>query len=580
MNLRQALLRAVLAAVAAMLVFAGPSFGVRGSASSSHGSLRDFSKATAASKPTAAQRAAVRALHAKATWNSYGTASTLMRPGGYLTKQASGATAQVAARSWLAKHKVIFRLASVRDLSLVADSKLTGGRGHAVTFQQSFGGLKVVNGAGRITVSMVPAKKLHRWKIGFASSTSVGTLRSTGSVKLSAAQAFVHAAGNLGLKTSLVNVRAQKVARGWTNLRVGGFRDIQRVRVGSYGLGRLAVPAYEAIVLQRSDSTLAFRTIVNARTGAILARTNLTDNFSTSRIKHTHAVQTIRFDGEVPGTDAACDVRKGPFTAGPGVRALTGFAAATLQNNDIVFNLFFGGSTTPLIARTWAPRRAGSAGRRRRPATSQVRDHAWASPRRTPHHHDRRHPRTTGLLGALEGLPSHPPAPLTDGPGESEHRHPPDVVLAVGDRLRPGGGQPRFPLAVGLRRAGERDHVHHERQQQQGRDVMGVGRRALGAAVHAGQQSEPRLLLRMDERLEQAAVLAGRSGNARLDLRRRRGDGEPVRDAQPDARFLVLPRVHRAELQRTVRELREHRGLPGGRPADRGRPVGPPVRLA
>ena len=74
MNLRQALLRAVLAAVAAMLVFAGPSFGVRGSASSSHGSLRDFSKATATSKPTSAQRAAVKALHAKATWNSYGTA--------------------------------------------------------------------------------------------------------------------------------------------------------------------------------------------------------------------------------------------------------------------------------------------------------------------------------------------------------------------------------------------------------------------------------------------------------------------------------------------------------------------------
>ena len=47
MDLRQALLRAVLAAVAAMLVFAGPSFGVRGAASSAHGSLRDFSKATA-----------------------------------------------------------------------------------------------------------------------------------------------------------------------------------------------------------------------------------------------------------------------------------------------------------------------------------------------------------------------------------------------------------------------------------------------------------------------------------------------------------------------------------------------------
>src|SRR4051812_35931125 len=153
MNFRQALLRAVLAAVAVMLVFAGPSFGVRGATSSAHGSLRDFSKTTAPNRPTAAQRAAVRALHAKVTWNTYGTAATLMRPGGYLTKQAAGATADVAARSWLAKHKLIFRLGSARDLRLVADSKLTGGRVHAVILQPSVGRLKVVNRAGPVTLS-------------------------------------------------------------------------------------------------------------------------------------------------------------------------------------------------------------------------------------------------------------------------------------------------------------------------------------------------------------------------------------------------------------------------------------------
>src|SRR3954453_18891510 len=119
MNFRQALLRAVLAVAAFMLVFAGPSFGVRGAAASPQGSVRDFSKAPAPNRPTAAQRAPVRALHAKATWNTYGTAATLMRPGGYLAKQAAGATAEVAARSWLAKHKVIFRLGSVGDPRLV-----------------------------------------------------------------------------------------------------------------------------------------------------------------------------------------------------------------------------------------------------------------------------------------------------------------------------------------------------------------------------------------------------------------------------------------------------------------------------
>ena len=68
---------------------------------------------------------------------------------------------------------MIYRLDSVRDLSLVADSKLTGGRGHSVTLQQSFEGLKVPNGSGLITVSMVPGK-LHRWKVGFVSSTALG----------------------------------------------------------------------------------------------------------------------------------------------------------------------------------------------------------------------------------------------------------------------------------------------------------------------------------------------------------------------------------------------------------------------
>jgi hypothetical protein len=113
MKFRQALLRAVLAAAAVALVLAGPSFGVRQATPSKHGNLRDFVRSGALQKPTAAQRAAVRALHARATWNNYGTPSTLMRPRGFLSKQARGATATVAARAWLAKHKVIFRLDSV-----------------------------------------------------------------------------------------------------------------------------------------------------------------------------------------------------------------------------------------------------------------------------------------------------------------------------------------------------------------------------------------------------------------------------------------------------------------------------------
>ena len=97
MNFRQALLRAVLAAVAAMLVFAGPSCGVRAASQGVH-SLRDFTRSAPVAKPNEAQRAAVRALHAKATWNAYGTPSTLMRPSGFLSKATAGKAASSAAR--------------------------------------------------------------------------------------------------------------------------------------------------------------------------------------------------------------------------------------------------------------------------------------------------------------------------------------------------------------------------------------------------------------------------------------------------------------------------------------------------
>ena len=82
----------------------------------------------------------------------------------------------------------------------------------------------------------------------------------------------------------VLHVKAQKVARGWVNLRVAGVRDLQRVRKGSFAIGRVAVPAYESIVLDTSGSKpVAFRVIVNARTGAILARQSLVDYFSTAK---------------------------------------------------------------------------------------------------------------------------------------------------------------------------------------------------------------------------------------------------------------------------------------------------------
>src|SRR4029450_12906029 len=220
MNLRQALLRAVLAAAAVSLVLAGPSFGVRQATPSKHGNLRDFVRSGAPQEPTPA-------LHARATWSNYGTPSTLMRPRGFLSKQARGATATVAARAWLAKHKVIFRLDSVSGLRIYADSRLASNASHAVTFQQALGGLKVVNGTGFITVAVQRAKG-NRWKIGFVPSTAIGSVPLKGSKKLTAAQGWLHGASSIGLKSTLMNVRSAKGGRGWTNLRGGGVRNVRR----------------------------------------------------------------------------------------------------------------------------------------------------------------------------------------------------------------------------------------------------------------------------------------------------------------------------------------------------------------
>jgi extracellular elastinolytic metalloproteinase len=339
MNIRQALLGATFALAAFTLVFAGPSLGDRRAAPRNSHRL-DFVRSVANGRPTAAQLAAVRALHAKATWNSYGTPSTLMRPGGFLARQTPGVTAEAAARFWLRRHKVIFRLDSLRGLQLKSDSRLASSRGHALTLQQSFSGLKTLDGAGLVTVGLQPAKA-HRWKIAFVSSSLIGSLSLKGTQQLSAEQAWVQAANNTGIGASAPDVRGVKVARGWTNLRVSGLRDIQRVKLGSFAVGRAAVPAYEAIVLDTAKALpSAYSVIVNARDGSILARSNLVDNLADPRTPL--APVTFTFSGTVPATEGACDVKQGPYTVGTGINALDGFAAATVPTNDVVLNLYRG----------------------------------------------------------------------------------------------------------------------------------------------------------------------------------------------------------------------------------------------
>src|SRR3954453_13992151 len=92
--------------------------------------------------PTSAQRDGVRDLGALVAWNRFGTPSTIVGSGGGLGPAGAGAPATDAARAWAADNRALFRLSSVDGLERVADSKLTGGQTHAVTFRQRVGGLE------------------------------------------------------------------------------------------------------------------------------------------------------------------------------------------------------------------------------------------------------------------------------------------------------------------------------------------------------------------------------------------------------------------------------------------------------
>ena len=290
--------------------------------------------------PTKAQRAHAKRLKASVTWSKFGTPASLSRRGKFLARGVRGKTAPEAARWYLNRHKALFGLSSIDQLELVGANRLAGSNGWSVNLRQVFGGLQAAEG-GLVTVGVTGTTR-RGWKIGYVSSALTRDRTLVGGVKLSAAGAWVAAARNAGLTRSIANVLSQKVSRGWTQLAVAGVVGTQRSRLVAFPTVRNGVvPAFENIVLDlKQAKPLAARSFVDARTGRILARSNLVDHAANGL--RLQAAQTFTFSGSVPATEGACDVKKGPFTVPAGIRALDGFVAATRQDNDLVLNLYFG----------------------------------------------------------------------------------------------------------------------------------------------------------------------------------------------------------------------------------------------
>jgi hypothetical protein len=94
-----------------------------------------------------------------------------------------------------------------------------------VTFRQSFGDLVATND-GTLTVGLAGTQS-SGWTVHYVSSTLSGETALAGPAQLSAADAFLAAAGNLGRSLSVLDIKGMAARGGWTVLSVPGYNVAQ-----------------------------------------------------------------------------------------------------------------------------------------------------------------------------------------------------------------------------------------------------------------------------------------------------------------------------------------------------------------
>src|SRR6187397_2686979 len=136
-NTRPAGLTRTLVAVQVLLllILAAPAHAIAADVGSFGLNDKDFRGNIVA--PSAAQKSAVGALGAHASWNQFGTPASLIKYGGWLATGLSG-TPAAAARNWIRSHRTLFKLSDtdVTKMDLVADVTLPDTSAHVVQFRQ------------------------------------------------------------------------------------------------------------------------------------------------------------------------------------------------------------------------------------------------------------------------------------------------------------------------------------------------------------------------------------------------------------------------------------------------------------
>ncbi|WP_375478354.1 M36 family metallopeptidase [uncultured Jatrophihabitans sp.] len=277
--------------------------------------------------PTAAQRSAVTALGAAARWNRFGTPESLIKYGGYLSAARSGDAVSVA-RAWLSSNAALFRLtaANVAALPLLKDQKTAGGAGHAVLFRQKYGSLPAAQD-GLIDVSVAGGR------VAYVSSSATGPQTAPPAATLTATQAWLRAAANVGRPVTSTALGRPVSSGGWTTFSATGFAQPQRARLVAVPTpGGAARPAYESIVLDvQSAHAQAYTVFVDAVSGAILMRYN--------RVQESQSSSQFTADF----TPSACGAPVPGGTVDAQTKQLTLAATSTIVTNDIALKLLHNG---------------------------------------------------------------------------------------------------------------------------------------------------------------------------------------------------------------------------------------------
>jgi len=233
-------------------------------------STLDLDARTGSVAPSRTQRAAAHDLGAVVRWNRFGTPASLLPTDGALATALPGG-AVAAARTFLASHAGLFGLSAAQadDLELLYDVPL--GPGRAVLLRQRFDGLPAGQD-GLVATAVVDGR------VVFATS-SLAPGGTPSEPTLTPVDAVLAAAVDVGLDVGPDDILAVESQGDATIVEVRGLTHPAHVVLVAVPVpGGEVRSAHEVVLIDNEAQPIAVRTLVDARTGAVLVREDLVDH--------------------------------------------------------------------------------------------------------------------------------------------------------------------------------------------------------------------------------------------------------------------------------------------------------------